>query len=75
MFANVSDQDVGTADEQLKAILSSYGGINNAMKENRQLVKGAPAGYNLMADCLDQLNYLGENIALSLWNAGISLES
>ena len=52
-------------NKQLKAILSSYGGINNAMKENRQLVKGAPAGYNLMADCLDQLNYLGNNYAVT----------
>ena len=71
LFANVSDQDVGTADEQLKAILSSYGGINNAMKENRQLVKGAPAGYNLMLDTLNQLNYLGHmgSFLLNCWKA------
>ena len=43
------------------------------MKENRQLVKGAPAGYNLMADCLDQLNYLGHK-ALFFWIAGKPLE-
>ena len=66
MFANVSDQTVGDADNQLKSILSSYGGINEALKTNSKLVKGAPKDYNGMMNVLDQLNYLGEIIALSL---------
>ena len=65
MFANVSDQTVGDADSQLKSILSSYGGINEALKVNSNLVKGAPSNYTKMMDTLDQLNYLGNNFAVT----------
>ena len=65
MFANVSDQSVGDADSQLKSILSSYGGINEALKVNQNIVKGAPSNYTKMMDTLDQLNYLGNNFAVT----------
>ena len=65
MFANVSDQTVGDADNQLKSILSSYGGINEALKVNQNIVKGAPSNYTKMMDTLDQLNYLGNNFAVT----------
>ena len=58
----------------MKSILSSYGGVNNALKTNSKLVKGASKDYNFMTSVLDTLNYAGEIIALSLWNAGIPLE-
>ena len=66
MFANVSDQDVSAADQQLKSILSSYGGVNKALKTNSGLVKGATKDYNFMTSVLDMLNYAGEIIAPSL---------
>ena len=53
MFANVSDQDVSAADEQLKSRLSSYGGVNKALKTNSSLVKGATKDYNFMTSVLD----------------------
>lgn len=65
LFANVSDQSVGDADNQLKSILSSYGGINEALKVNQNIVKGAPSNYTRMMDTLDQLNYLGNNFAVT----------
>ena len=65
MFANVSDQTVSEADQQLKSILSSYGGVNEALKVNQNIVKGAPSNYTKMMDTLDQLNYLGNNFAVT----------
>ena len=65
LFANVSDQDVSAADQQLKSILASYGGVNEALKTNSKLVKGAPKDYNNMMNVLDQLNYLGNNFSVT----------
>ena len=65
MFANVSDQDVSAADEQLKSILSSYGGVNKALKTNSSLVKGATKDYNFMTSVLDMLNFAGNNYAVT----------
>ena len=73
LFANVSDQSVGDADTQLKGILSAYGGINNALKTNSKLVKGAPKDYNGMMNVLDQLNYLGNNYAVTSGDMSESL--
>lgn len=65
MFANVSDQDVSTADQQLKSILASYGGVNKALKTNSGLVKGATKDYNFMTSVLDMLNHAGNNYAVT----------
>lgn len=70
LFANVSDQSTDQADTQLKGILSAYGGINEALKTNQGLVKGATPGYNEMINLMDQLNFAGQygSFSLNCWN-------
>lgn len=65
LFANVSDQSEEDADTQLKGILSAYGGINNALKSNQNIVKGATSDYNQMINIMDMLNYAGNNFAVT----------
>lgn len=73
LFANVSDQSEEDADSQLKGILSAYGGINNALKSNQNIVKGATSDYNQMINIMDMLNYAGNNFAVTSGDMSTSM--
>ena len=49
----------------MKSILSSYGGVNKALKTNSSLVKGATKDYNFMTSVLDMLNHAGNKYAVT----------
>ena len=53
MFSNVGDMTVEEADNQMKSIMSSYGGVEKAVKAGTSAVKGANKEYSLMNEIMD----------------------
>lgn len=64
-FSNVSDMTQEDTDKALRSILSSYGGVENALKGTRTQIQGATQDYSMMNRVLDASNFLGNNYATS----------
>ena len=65
MFSNVGDMTVEEADNQMKSIMSSYGGVEKAVKAGTSAVKGANKEYSLMTEIMDGANWAGNNYAVT----------
>ena len=65
MFSNVGDMTVEEADSQMKSIMSSYGGVEKAVKAGTSAVKSAGKEYSLMTEIMDGANYAGNNYAVT----------
>ena len=58
-FANVGDLSQDQADTYIASIMSSYGGMTNALKPVREEVQGMSKDYNNLTKFLDLANYAG----------------
>lgn len=58
-FANVGDISQDQADTYIASIMSSYGGMTNALKPVREEVQGMSKDYNNLTKFLDLANYAG----------------
>lgn len=56
IFANVGDVDQGQADTIIASIMSSYGGMANALKPVREQIKGMGEDYNTLTKFMDLAN-------------------
>lgn len=72
-FANVGDLSQGQADTYIASIMSSYGGMTNALKPVREEVQGMSKDYNNLTKFLDLANHAGNNFAISTGDVGEAL--
>ena len=72
-FANVGDLSQDQADTYIASIMSSYGGMTNALKPVREEVQGMSKDYNNLTKFLDLANYAGNNFAISTGDVGEAL--
>lgn len=72
-FANVGDISQDQADTYIASIMSSYGGMTNALKPVREEVQGMSKDYNNLTKFLDLANYAGNNFAISTGDVGEAL--
>ena len=72
-FANVGDLSQDQADTYIASIMSSYGGMTNALKPVREEVQGMSKDYNNLTKFLDLANHAGNNFAISTGDVGEAL--
>lgn len=72
-FANVGDISQDQADTYIASIMSSYGGMTNALKPVREEVQGMSKDYNNLTKFLDLANHAGNNFAISTGDVGEAL--
>lgn len=65
ILANVGGLSIDDASSKVNGILAAYGGITNGLRDVSNEVKGATKGYTQMDNVLDQLNYSGNNFAVT----------
>ena len=65
MFSNVGNLELDQAQDQMTAILSAYGGVENAVKKGTASLKSANKEYTLMTEIMDGANYAGNNYAVT----------
>lgn len=72
-FANVGDLSQDQADTYIASIMSSYGGMSNALRPVREDIQGMGQDYNNLTKFLDMANYAGNNFAISTGDVGEAL--
>lgn len=72
-FANVGDLSQDQADTYIASIMSSYGGMTNALKPVREEVQGMSKDYNNLTKFLDLANHAGNNFSISTGDVGEAL--
>ncbi len=65
ILQNVSDMDSGTASQAIASLVNQYYSMDTALSKVQDKIKAAPKDYNNLTNAIDQINYAGNNYAIS----------
>ena len=82
ILQNVSDMGAEEASQAIASLVNQYYSMDTALSKVQGGVKSAPADYNNLTNAIDQINYAGNNFAISsegvtqaLQNGGATLSA
>ena len=82
ILQNVSDMGADEASQAIASLVNQYYSMDTALSKLQSNVKSAPADYDNLTDAIDQINYAGNNFAISsegvtqaLQNGGATLSA
>ena len=82
ILQNVSDMGAEEASQAIASLVNQYYSMDTALSKVQSGVKNAPADYNNLTNAIDQINYAGNNFAISsegvtqaLQNGGATLSA
>ena len=82
ILQNVSDMGAEEASQAIASLVNQYYSMDTALSKVQGGVKGAPSDYNNLTNAIDQVNYAGNNFAISsegvtqaLQNGGATLSA
>lgn len=65
ILQNVSDMGADEASQAIASLVNQYYSMDTALSKVQGGVKDAPADYNNLTNAIDQINYAGNNFAIS----------
>ena len=65
ILQNVSDMGADEASQAIASLVNQYYSMDTALSKVGDKIKGAPKDYNNLTNAIDQINYAGNNYAIS----------